>query len=30
MLPMEILNRKQVKFDAIVAYGFGQVDSKTS
>ena len=28
MLPMEILNCKQVKFDCIVAYGFGQVGSK--
>ena len=28
MLPMEILNCKQVKLDCIVAYGFGQVGSK--
>ena len=28
MLPMELLNRKHVNFDGIVAFAFGQVDSK--
>ena len=28
MLRKEILKRKQVKFDDIVAYAIGQVDSK--
>ena len=28
MLPMEILDHKQVKFDGIVAYAYSQVDSK--
>ena len=28
MLPMEILNCKQIKFDCSVAYGLGQVGSE--
>ena len=28
MLPMEILDHKQIKSDGIVAYAYGQVDRK--